>query len=500
MLFNATDVLKDGAVAVEGDRITDVGGSAHIRSLYPEAERIGGRRRLLMPGLIDAHTHGRGMSFVQRGSGFDFLENCLMEWPSTLDLPPELNAPLCAWRHLRKGCTTLHHNEMCRALDETALDRAKVTLAGYGKAGIRAAYSPGIRDENALAYGDEEFLKALPGDLHAFAEPLVRFDKAAARELFFAQFDALHRDCNSDRTRVFLGPNWAHGASDAYLLAVKEKADALGGLPIHIHTLQTPHQRGYGMKKYGMSLLKRLDGLGLVNRWLTLGHAVYLDEEDVALLAVRKGSITHHPSCNFAMRNGVAPVYAMLQAGVNVAIGLDEKGINDDEDVFMELRMAYYLHRLQGYDLMRDAALRPGEVLAMGLANAARSLGMEALTGALVPGMKADVIQLDLTEIMDDPCVQQDADLLTLLIHRAKGTQVRFVMVDGKPVMQDGECLTLDVEALYEEVRAYMAAGMTDAQKAYAAHMRQLKPYMQQHIAGLERFERSPYYMVNTKM
>ena len=81
------------------------------------------------------------------------------------------------------------------------------------------------------------------------------------------------------------------------------------------------------MKKYGKSLLKHLDNLGLVDEHLTLGHAVYVDEADIELLAHKKASVTHHPSCNFAMRNGIAPVYFLQQAGVNVALGIDEKAL-----------------------------------------------------------------------------------------------------------------------------------------------------------------------------
>ena len=370
-------VINDGAVYIEGNKIIAAGAFADLQKAHPEAEVCGNSHSAVLPGIIDAHSHGSGLSHVQRAVGFDFLENSLYDWTQCIVLPPELNAPLTALRHLSNGATCMHHNVMGVVGDKSAPEISERYIRAYRQTGMRAAFSPGIRDINALTSDDEAFYATLPEDLKAFTHNQIFFDKAEARRAYFDWFERLYESCNSDMSRVFLGPNWAHGSTDELLLETKAAAEAHGHIPIHIHTLQTPIQRGYGMKKYGMSLLQRMHSLGIVDDNLTLGHAVYLDEKDIQILADTGASVTHHASCNLAMRNGISPVWYLQKAGVNVALGLDEKSINDDEDVFMEMRMIFYLSRVSGFDLANTPALTPAEVFRMGTLNTAKSLGMQ---------------------------------------------------------------------------------------------------------------------------
>ena len=499
--FSADDggMLKDSAVYIEGNKIIAVGDPVKLSEQHPEAEIIGNDHSAVMPGIIDAHSHGSGLSHVQRAIGFDFLENSLYDWSGCVVLPPELNAPLTALRHLSNGATFMHHNVMGVVGDKTALDISRRYLDAYRKTGMRAALSPGIRDVNALISDDEAFYETLPEDLKAFTHDQIFFNKEDARKAYFDWFEALFESHNSDMTRVFLGPCWAHGSTDELLLQTKEAAEAHGHLPIHIHTLQTPIQRGYGMKKYGMSLLQRMYKLGIVDDNLTLGHAVYLDEKDIQILADTGASITHHASCNLAMRNGISPVWFLQKAGVNVALGLDEKSINDDEDVFMEMRVIYYLSRLSGFDLANTPALNGAEVFRMGTVNAAKSVGMQGLIGAIRPGMLADVIVMDLDEVENKPCVAPGADPLKTLIHRAMGRFVTDVFVDGRRVIADGKCTTIDTEALYREVRDFVSKGLPEEKRRYAEKMAQLKPYMQAWCTPMQDWTRDPYYLVNSR-
>lgn len=492
-------LLRPGAVYVEGNTVAAVGTPEELRRAHPEAEAVGGENFALLPGLIDAHSHGSGLSHVQRGVGFDYLENSLYDWSRCIVLPPELNAPLTALRHLRNGCTAMHHNVMGTACDASAYDTSARYLRAYRQTGLRVAHSPGIRDVNALASGDEAFFETLPEELKDFTRPQIFFDKERARQMYLEWFEGLYRDFNSDMSRIFPGPCWAHGATDALLLAVKQAAEDHGHIPIHIHTLQTPIQRGYGLREYGKSLLKRLDDLGVVDDNLTLGHAVYLDERDIEILRDRGASVTHHASCNLAMRNGIAPVWYLQRAGVNVALGIDEKGINDDEDPFMELRMIAYLSRLSGFDLEYNQPLSPWEVYAMGTRNAARTLGLADVTGALTPGMRADAVLLDLGEIENAPCLVPEADPARTMLHRALGRFVTDVFVDGVRVVKDRRCTTIDEEALYAEVRDFARRGQTETQRRYAENMGRLKPYMQAWYQGMDDFPREPYYLVNSR-
>ena len=497
---NNAGLLRDAAVYISGNRIIETGSYEELSRKYPDAETVGNERSAVMPGIINAHSHGSGLSHVQRAIGFDFLENSLYDWAQCVVLPPELNAPLTALRHLSNGGTMMHHNVMGLAGDRSAAGLSCRYLDAYRETGMRVCYSPGIRDINQLISDDEAFYETLPADLKDFVRPQIFFDKAEARRIFLEWFEYLYEKYDSEMTKIFPGPCWAHGSSDELLLLTKQAAEDHGHLPIHIHTLQTPIQRGYGMRKYGMSLLERMDRLGVVDDNLTLGHAVYLDENDIRILADRGASITHHASCNLAMRNGISPVWFLEQAGVNVALGLDEKSINDDEDVFMELRMIYYLSRCAGFDLAGTPALTAEQVFRMGTVNAARSVGMEGKLGEIRPGMLADLIVMDLDEVENKPCVVPGADPAKTLIHRALGRFVTDVFVDGKRVIADGICTTIDTEALYREVRAYVSKGIPEEKRRYAEKMQQLKPYMQAWCAPMQDWERKPYYLLNSRV
>ena len=491
-------ILTDGAAYLYGGRIIEVGDYEQLREKHPGATIKGNGKQLLMPGLVDGHSHGSGLTFVQKGIPFDFLENNLLDWAFEIELEPELEAKLCAVRHLRNGCTTIHSNNSME--EPGSITKADKMINGFREVGIRLAYSPGGRDINRLALNDTDFFATLPQDLQTFARPMVFFDKEAFVDTYFEIFEHLYGKYNSEDVRIFFGPSWATGSTDAFLQRIKERADELGKLQIHMHTLQTPIQRAFALKKYGKSQLAHLDDIGLVDENLTLGHAVHLTEADIDIMASRRASTTHHPGCNLAMRNGISPVYFLLKAGVNVALGIDDKGINDDDDPISELRLVHRLHRVSGFDLAGTPQLDAFDVLRMGTANAARVCGFEGEIGALKPGMKADAILIDLEEIMNDPWTSPDMSIADLFIQRAKGTNVNTVIVGGKVVIEDRKFLTIDIDSLYEEARRQTEKGIGTEQTEFAETLQRIKPYYQKWYAGWERTDCEPFYMVNSRV
>ena len=317
---NGPEFRPDYAVVTERDEILDVGPWEELSRRYPGQEVLGDGTQWIMPGFLDCHTHGAGLSFVQRSVPLDALEIALLGFECARDISPACNSALNALRHIKNGCTTIHHNNWLPPLDKTELDTSSEKIRAYQQTGIRLGFSCGIRNINILAYDEAEFQQELPPDLREATRYLTDYDRDAAVDHYFDVFEALRARFDGPRTKIFFGPNWVQGSTDSFLCRVKERADQLGGLPIHIHTLQTPVQKAYGLRKYGKSLVSHLDDLGLVDKNLVLGHAVYLTEADMALLGSRGASITHHPSCNLVMRNGIAPITAMLQNGVNVAL------------------------------------------------------------------------------------------------------------------------------------------------------------------------------------
>ena len=205
------------------------------------------------------------------------------------------------------------------------------------------------------------------------------------------------------------------------------------------------------------------------------------------------------PSCNLAVRNGISPVYYLHKAGVNVALGIDDKGINDDEDAIMELRMMYYLHRVSGFDLADTPPLDAFDILKMETTNAARVCGFEGQIGALKPGYKADAILVDLEQIMNDPFVSPDLNMAEIFIHRAKGVHVNTVIVGGQVVMEDRKILTMDVEQLYREVCKQAKKGISPQQRQFAENLQKIKPYYHKWYQGWEQLDFKPYYVMNSR-
>ncbi|HEY9530804.1 MAG TPA: amidohydrolase family protein [Burkholderiales bacterium] len=491
-------VIAGGAIAVSGGSIAEVGRYADLKQRYPGARVLGNGRQLLMPGLIDAHSHGRGLSPIQKGAPTDFLENALYDWAYMPVLPPELTSAMCALRHIRSGCTTLHHNSFD---DEgrAGYERAHASLRTYLKTGIRIVFSPSIRPKNRLALDDEAFWKTLPADLQAFTRPMVFFDQERMQEEYFELFDSLYGRYNGDETRILLSVSWAHGTTEAFLEETRKLSEKLGGVQIHMHTLQTPVQKAYGLRSHGKPTMRWLDDLGYVAPNVTYGHAIHVTEEDIALIAAKGASITHHPSCNLHMRNGVAPVMQYLGAGVNVAMGMDDKTINDDEDAVMELRMIHKIHRLASFDLA-EPAMDAYTALQIGTSNAARVCGFGGELGTLEKGMKADAILVDLDRVANDPWIDPDLDIVEAFVQRALGPDVATVVIAGKPVMEDRKVLTFDVGALRREVREFCSKGLSPEQRARAGMVKRIKPYMQDWYRGWEKpVLGTPFYAVNSR-
>lgn len=491
------NILKDTAVYVEKDRISDIGEFDLMKTTYPNAIIKGNGKQLLMPGLINSHSHGNGLSYFQRGITYDFLENFLMDTANAIILEPELNAMLCAIRHLCNGCTTMHHIQGGNSLETEFTEKV---FRGYEKAGIRIAFSNGVKDLNIITYDDKSFYKTLPHELQKLVSPIFFNDKEAYIKSYFEFFQYLFDKYENDDRKIIFGPLWAQGSADKFLQEIKTKADELGKIPIHLHTLQTTIQKAYGLKKYGKSLLAHLDDLGLVDDNLVLGHAVFLNQEDIELLSAKNGSITHHASCNLVVRNGIAPVYFCQKAGINIALGIDDKGINDDEDPFMEMRMIFYLNRNSGFDLTKASLLSSSEVLQMATINAAKVCNFEGEIGALKIGMKADLILVDLERIMENPWVSPSVNIIDLLICRGVGADVNTVVVNGEIIIDEHKFCKLDVELIYNEVRKSVKKGMNDKQKEIAEMMKKLKPYAQSWFGQFSVPELDPFYKMNSRI
>ncbi|MBI2493707.1 MAG: amidohydrolase family protein [Candidatus Rokubacteria bacterium] len=494
--LRAAGVLTDAAILVAGDTIAEVGDWRALRRRHPRAKVLGNGTQLLMPGLVDAHSHGRALSPIQKGVLNDYLENNLFDWAFMPPFDPELTAALGVVRHVRGGCTTIHH--MGFDTDGPgAPDLCERAIRTYLAGGIRLAFAPGVRNVDKLVLDSRAFLETLPPDLQAFAGPLVHLDSEAIENQYFELFDHLHAKYDSPDTRILLSPSWAQACTERFLLRARETADRLGQVPIHMHCVQTPIQKAFSLRKHGKTAVAWLDERGLLGANVALGHAIWVTERDVEILAARHATVTTHPSCNLGMRNGLAPIYAMARQGVNVALGLDDKTINDDEDAVMELRMLHKLHRVPSYDL-RTPPLDAYDVLRMGTLNGARAVGFAGRIGALEPGLKADAILVDLDRVLDDPWCSPDLPIAEAFLHSALGRDVNTVVIGGRVVMEDRRFRTIDVRALYREIRR-AARPIGAAQRRRAEMLQRLKPYAQDWYNAWLDGDPDPSYVLQSR-
>ena len=491
-------IVPNGAVYIDKGKIVSVDSFDDIRQKYPEAKIVGSGQELVMPGIIDAHSHGRGISPIQKGVLTDYLENNLLDWAYMPLFPPDVTSALCALRHITNGCTTVHNNGFDIEGDG-AYEYAESTIKAYQKTGIRLAYSPGVRNMDRLILDSENFLATLPEDLKQYFNPIALKDSKDSKKLeddYFDIFESLFEKFNDSETRIFLSPSWAQACTEDFLFRTQKTSERHGNIPIHMHCVQTPVQKAFSFRKYQKSAIGYLDDLGLLGNSTVLAHAIWVTPEDIQIMAERGVSITTHPSCNLAMRNGLAPIYQMLHCNINVAMGMDDKTINDDEDAIMEMRMLHKLHRVASFDLT-SKPIDAFDVMKCATINGAKTLGFGGELGAIAPGMKADIIMLDLDRIYNTPWASDNLNIAEMLMHRGLGSDVKTVIVSGNIVMEDRKIKNIDVPALYEEVRRIGSKGLSERQKKYANMLMRLKPYYQQWYNDWIDVDAQPMYRLH---
>ena len=482
-------ILEDGAVAIDDKgQVGDVDAFDRLTASHPEATIEGSADALVMPGMIDAHSHGMGLSYFELGLGYDHLESWNLQLPSVARPDPYLDHIWCAIKHLRSGCTTLHHMG----------DNPDIAVQSYRDLGIRWAFSLTVKNRNFITYDDPAFLKTLPDELHQAVRSHILKDPEQVKNQFLDHFDRAWTKYHTPGTPVFLGPMGAQWCTEDLLTACRDRASKYG-TRIHMHGVQTPYQREALLREHEKSAIEYLADLDVLGPNFTLGHGVWLNDRDMDLLAESGTSLTHHASCNLHMRNGILPLPELLARGIPVAIGVDGKGINDDEDMIQELKVVEKLHRL--YDLTFGAPLLSAEtIVQMATQGGAHVLGLETVVGTLTQGKAADITVIDMVE---HPWMDPKNSPYERLVMHTPARDVHTVLVDGQVVMRDREILTLDEEALlddlYQSIRDSVArAAPTDTSRT----MKALYPHVKAFYADWEPVPNqpfTPYYAVNRK-
>lgn len=489
--------IADGAVAVAGNTIAAVGTFAELSRRFPHAAAVGGDGDLLIPGLINGHGHGRGLTDFQRGGLDNTLESWLFDTRKYLPVAVYDDLAFSAVRLLKAGVTTSMHNHLLQ--DPAGFEREfDEGLRAYRDAGQRVQFNPAVRDRNPFIYGDNAaFVERLPADLRrVLTAPPPPGSLGAAN--FVPAVLALHRAHDADMARIGFGPLAPQWCSDDLLNEIRAASDRIEA-PIHIHAVQSIFQKIYGLTAHGKTLIRHMRDIGFLSPRVVIGHCVWPTLDDIRILAEAGAGVTHHPSCNLRVRNGISPAFHMLAAGVNVGLGLDGKSINDDDDLIQEMKVCYLLHRLPSLEL-DSPCITARQVFRMATETNAALLGYGGRLGRLAPGALADMALLDYRAICH-PFVDPSHDPIDVLMYRGAGRHVHTVMVDGKIVVRDGRVLTVDEAAIAARLRDAAARPRTEAQLALVRTMDALKAQVKTHYAGWTgKAAVEPYFAVNSRV
>lgn len=407
-------VLAGHAVAIDGDRIAAVLPVADAIARFPDAARLELPGHLLVPGLVNLHTHA-AMALL-RGVGDDLPLKAWLEtriWPLEAKLmSPEFvfDGSLLACAEMLLGGTTCF-NDMYFFPEQVAAAAATM--------GMRAALGI-IVLEFASAYGSgaaEYLRKGLDLRDRLRDEPLVSF-------------------C--------LAPHAPYTVADDSFRRVARLVGELG-LPVHCHVHETAQEVADSLAATGRRPLARLAELGLLGPELIAVHAVHADESDLRLLAEHGASVAHCPHSNLKLGSGIAPVARMRELGINVGIGTDGAASNNRLDLLGEARTAALLAKGSSGDATAWSAAQTLEAMTLG---GARALGLADRIGSIEPGKQADLVAVELTAAEVSPVF----DPVSHLIHAAGREHVREVWVAGRHVVRKRQLADPPAMATLDEV------------------------------------------------
>lgn len=441
-------IIQDGAVLVENDRIIEIGPAPDLRLAYPGLPEIGGKGRVAIPGLINAHHHV-GLTPFQMGARDQPLELWFPERLVMRDVDPRLDTLYSAFEMIASGVTTVQHLHSRAPGDTDAVvARADKIIGAYGELGMRASYSFALRDQNRIIYAaDEEFVRLLPAELQKpTADYLAGFALPLSEQI--AVFHALRARWQDDPLiGIQIAPSNLHWLSDAALESAARMAEETGA-PMHMHLLETPYQKEYARRRTGRSALEHVDSFGLIGPQLTIGHGVWMTPDDLALVAERGACLCHNCSSNLRLKSGTADLMAFLESGVPVALGIDEAGLNDDRDMLQEMRLALTLHRPPGHGVPHPEA---AQILRMATEHGAATTPFRGSIGKLEKGYFADIVLVD-WHAVTWPWQDPDMPLIEVLLRRARSGAVATVMIGGEIVYDEGVFTRIDRDAILKSI------------------------------------------------
>jgi len=430
LTIDPTDTIHaPGWLRIEEGRIEAV--SARPLVPRPGEPRIDATDLVVMPGIVNSHTHL--FQTLLRGvyEGLPFVDWLRRIYHCGLALGEDdfrLAARLGAVEALRSGTTTIVEHHFLNG----AADGPSATLEGLASMGVRAVLARTSMDIGELAPAD---LLETPARAVAAAERLIG--------------ERRRNDGRDGMVTLMVGPNTPGiSAGPEMAIAMSDLAESLGvGQSMHVAESRSVLEAV--RSRYGVDgVIRWLDGIGALRGRILAAHSVHVDEGERAIMAERRVSMAHNPVSNLYLGDGFAPVAEARDAGVTVGLGTDGAASNNSQDMFEVLKLAALLQRAR----LEDGQILPArEALRLATVDGARAIGLDQLIGSVEPGKRADLVVLDLLHRASTVTLH---DVTSQIVHCASAANVWMVIVDGEVRLADGQLVNEDEAGLLAEAQA----------------------------------------------
>ncbi len=479
---------KKADILVRGTKIKEIDSKIEIDDTKRELQRIDASGMLAMPGLVNGHVHSPGN--LQRGTlnGMPLEVFMLYEVPPLSNDPPSprlnyIRTMLGNLEMLKLGITSVHDDAFY--VPYPTPEAIDGLMQSYADSGIRAAAS--LDQPNVVEYEKYPFLnEILPDEIRKNMEEAPRMSKEELLELYEYFLDTWH-DTNQGRVRCAVSVSAPQRVTIDYFGALSDISQEKD-LPFDIHILETKLQRVLGEEKYGKSLVKYVNELGFLNEQVMVIHSIWVDDEDIEILAQSGCSVAHNPGCNLRLGSGVMRFRDLREAGIPICLGSDEAIAEDTANMWRIGKLAAVIHTIADPDYQNWP--KAEEVLWSLTRGGARAMRNQDRVGMLAPGYEADLILVDLNTLNFTPL----NDVYRQLIYCEDGSSVRMTMVAGEIVMENGKVLTVDEEEIKAEARELMKEYSRELEKANQEAQKLLpfyhKMYMKaaQYDVGINRW------------
>jgi cytosine/adenosine deaminase-related metal-dependent hydrolase len=468
------DMVEDGAILHEDGVVLAIGPAADLIRDNPDATLRGSDDHIILPGFVNAHHHV-GMTPLQLGSPDHALELWFASRLSARRLDPYLDTLYSAFEMIASGVTTVQHiHGWTPGPIETIFDTAQNILAAYRDIGMRASYSYAVREQNRFIYdSDDNLLAALPAHLSAQMAAYLKPQQFPFEDNMTLYDMLVAENAGQALTKIQLAPANLHWCGDNALAAIDSRSRR-DNVPMHMHLLETAYQKEYARRRTDTTAVKHLANLGMLSPRLTLGHAVWLNEEDIELVAAHGVCICHNCSSNFRLRSGIAPLNDFARHDIPVAVGIDEAGLNDDRDMLQEMRLILNVHRVPGMD---DVPPTCAQVLRMATEHGAATTPFAGRIGRLEPGKCADFVVINHKRALF-PYQDGLIGIVDAIMQRAKTSSVDATVINGVTVYEDGAFMRIDRGQILDEISARLACSRTPAEQSSIALSREMQGFV----------------------